>query len=330
MTRYAPQWVQAQSYPASVDRRLIGAVWPQATASGCAVSVQTGTTVMNVAPGWVVVPSANNTGSVLCSSDAVEVVTLDPCPASGTNRIDLVVCQVSSVDIGTAAGDAFIFTFIKGTPAASPAVPALPAGSVALAQVLLIGGGVSVLSANITDLRPAGPNNAQPSTSALVSRTDANGVVWVAKGGVNGGAWLRASDAITARVWRNAAYTPNTAVDVPFDTLHWDPYSCFNVANGRFTAPIPGVYLVIGALTVGSAAAGNIFVAGLFKNGTQTSNGPLGYASAGAQNLTSSATDLVPAAAGDYITVRTGYNPSNLAGITGPMNTWFSLQYLHP
>ena len=30
MTRYTPQWFQAGSYAASVDRRLIGALWPSA------------------------------------------------------------------------------------------------------------------------------------------------------------------------------------------------------------------------------------------------------------------------------------------------------------
>ena len=41
---------------------------------------------VNVAAGQVAVPTQNNTGSTLCTSDAVEVVTLAAAPASGTNR----------------------------------------------------------------------------------------------------------------------------------------------------------------------------------------------------------------------------------------------------
>ena len=155
MTRYTPQWLQTASYPAGSDRRLITALWPSPNASGCAVSVQSAMN-LNVAAGWVAVPSANATGSVLCSSDAVEIVTLDAAPGAGQNRIDLVVCQVASTDIGTAAGDTFSFIKVAGIPGASPAVPATPAGSVALAQVLVIGGSASVVAGNITDLRVLG------------------------------------------------------------------------------------------------------------------------------------------------------------------------------
>ena len=115
MTRYTPLWLQAGSYAAGVDRRLIAAVWPAPVVNGCAVTAATAMNV-NVAAGSVVVPTANNTGSVLCVSDAVEVVTLATAPASGTNRIDYICCQVASTDIGTAAGDAFNFIAVAGVP----------------------------------------------------------------------------------------------------------------------------------------------------------------------------------------------------------------------
>jgi hypothetical protein len=155
MTRYAPQWLQAGSYAASVDRRLIGALWPAAASSGCAVSASAGM-VVNVAAGQVAVPTQNNTGSTLCSSDAVEQVTLTAAPGSGVNRIDLVTCHPRGNDLDGGANTDFIFDHVDGVAAASPAVPATPAGQVALARILVPGGSASVVAGNITDVRPGG------------------------------------------------------------------------------------------------------------------------------------------------------------------------------
>jgi hypothetical protein len=153
MTRFAPQWLQADSYAASVDRRLIGALWPTPASTGCAVTVSSGMT-LNVAAGQVAVPTPNNTGSVLCTSDAVEQVTLTAAPAAGNNRIDLVVCQARGNDLDGGTNNDFIFTNVSGTVAASPTPPAVPAGSVALAQVYVGGGVAAIVPANITDQRP--------------------------------------------------------------------------------------------------------------------------------------------------------------------------------
>jgi hypothetical protein len=160
MTRYAPQWLQSLTYPASVDRRLIGAVWPNPAVSGCAVSVASAMTV-NVAPGQCAVPSANNTGSVLCTSDATETVTLTAAPGSGTNRIDLIVCQTRGNDLDGGANNDFLFTFVTGTPAATPVAPATPVGALVLAQVYVPGGSAAITAPNITDVRvtPLGVSN---------------------------------------------------------------------------------------------------------------------------------------------------------------------------
>lgn len=154
MTRFTPLWLQAGSYAGSVDRRLIGALWPAAASSGCAVTAQAGTMTANVAAGSVAVPTQNGTGSTLCASDATETVTLTAAPGSGTNRIDLIICRPRGNDLDGGANTDFIFDFVTGTPAASPAVPATPAGTVALAQILVIGGAASIVAGNITDVRP--------------------------------------------------------------------------------------------------------------------------------------------------------------------------------
>ena len=153
MTRFTPQWLQAGSYAASIDRRLIGALWPTAATSGMAVTVSAAMT-LNIAAGQCAVPTANNTGSALCSSDAVEQVTLTAAPASGSNRIDLVCCQVRATDIDGGTDNDFIFSVVAGTVAASPVAPAVPNNAVALAQVYVTGGTAAIVAGNITDRRP--------------------------------------------------------------------------------------------------------------------------------------------------------------------------------
>jgi hypothetical protein len=153
MTRYAPQWLQASSYAAGVDRRLLGALWPIPAIAGCAVTPGTGMQVV-VAPGQVAVPTPNNTGTTLCTSDAPENVALIAAPASGNNRIDLIVCQARGNDLDGGVNNDFIFTAIAGVVAATPTVPAIPAGAVAVAQVYVGGGVSSVAAGNITDRRP--------------------------------------------------------------------------------------------------------------------------------------------------------------------------------
>jgi hypothetical protein len=155
MTRYAPLWEQANTYAASLDRRAIAALAGGAypLVSGCAVTVAAGTMNMNIAAGSVIVPSQNNTGSTLCVSDAVETVTSPTAPASGTNRIDVVVCQARGNDLDGGTNNDWLFQVVAGTPAASPTVPATPAGAVAIAQITVIGGAASLAAGNLLDRR---------------------------------------------------------------------------------------------------------------------------------------------------------------------------------
>jgi hypothetical protein len=192
MTRYTPQWLQAGSYAAAADRRLIAALWPAPASAGCAVTPSSGMTV-NVAVGQVAVPSQNSTGSTLCTSDAVEPVTLTAAPASGTNRYDLIVCQPRGNDLDGGANNDFVFTYVTGTAAASPTVPAVPAGAVGLAQIYVPGGSAAVTAGNITDTRPGNlPVPVVPS-SGDTSWTAASGFT-------NGWASLAAPNALRYRL----------------------------------------------------------------------------------------------------------------------------------
>jgi hypothetical protein len=154
VTRYTPLWLQAGSYIAGVDRYLIGAAFPNPDVVGCQVTVGTGMQV-NVARGRVVCPISFSlpVTAVLCAFDATEVVTLAAAPASGTNRIDLIICQPRGADIDGGANNDFLITSVTGAAAATPAAPAVPQNAVALAQIYVAGGSASVVAGNITDLR---------------------------------------------------------------------------------------------------------------------------------------------------------------------------------
>jgi hypothetical protein len=154
VTRFQPQWLQSGSYAASVDRRLLQALWPASASAGASVT-PTGTGMgVQAAPGQVAIPAANGTGSVLCTWDAPEIVTLDPAPPSGTNRTDLVICQARGNDLDGGVNNDFVITFAKG--ADGGAVPAVPPNAAALAQVAVAGGAASIVAGNITDRRPSG------------------------------------------------------------------------------------------------------------------------------------------------------------------------------
>jgi hypothetical protein len=154
MTRFTPLWEQAGSYAASMDRRLIGALWPSARCDGMAVSVDAGTT-LDIQPGYASLPSANNTGSVLCASDAIEQLLLPAAPASGLSRVDVVIIHPRGADLDGGTDNDWIYECVQGAEASSaPPVPATPLGCLAIANVNRPGGSASIAPADITDVRP--------------------------------------------------------------------------------------------------------------------------------------------------------------------------------
>lgn len=176
MTRYTPQWLQAGSYAASVDRRLIGALWPTAASSGGAATVQAGTMSVNVAAGQVAVPSQNSTGSTLCSWDAPETVTHAAAGGSGQNRIDVITCHPRGNDLDGGANNDFIIDIVQGTTVTGTATPpAVPAGQVGLYQVAIAGGSAALVAGNLTDVRPGGLAAVQPASAPRGRVASVNG-----------------------------------------------------------------------------------------------------------------------------------------------------------
>lgn len=101
--------------------------------------------------------------------------------------------------------------------------------------------------------------------SAIQSFADPTGEVWVAKNGVRGGAWLRARDALRARMYRAAAYTTvaTTATRIPYDSVtpNYDLFGLSTTgASAGFTVPIAGMYrLCVVCHLQGAATAGRTF-----------------------------------------------------------------------
>jgi hypothetical protein len=156
MARLTPLWLQNGAFPASVDRRLIGALWPAGGVTGMAPTVVTGTMQIQIATGVAAVPDSRVIGAAyLCSSDAPENVTLAPAPPSGQDRIDLVVVRPRD-SAYTGADNDWILDPIAGIPSANPAVPAVPAGTIAIAQQRVVGGAAVIVAANLVDRRGGG------------------------------------------------------------------------------------------------------------------------------------------------------------------------------
>jgi hypothetical protein len=333
MTRHTPLWLQSGSYAAAVDRQLPGALWPSARCDGCAVTFAAAMSV-NVDAGKVAVPVAG--GTLLCPSDAVEQVTLPAAPAAGTDRIDLIVCHARGTDIDGGVNNDFVFESVQGVAAAPPAAPpSVPVNTARLAQIRLPGGSAAIDPANIYDLRPpslaVGGATAPPplaAGAAFASYVDTSGEVWVAKGGVYGGAWKRARDVIGCRYHRNAAYTAPAPPGGVFgmDTMDYDPYRLYggNV-TGLFTCPIAGVYLVSYQYASQTTANGQYVQATVRKNGAAVA----AYNGYGSQNVYATyaaVTDQIACAAGDTLA---GWMQGSIAmsGLTG-VGAYIAISYL--
>lgn len=108
---------------------------------------------VDIAPGRALIDGddiANQQNYFVVSETIVEL----PVPAADvTNpRIDLVVLRVLDSDAGV-VGDEALVELIEGTPAGSPTVPSVPATAVPLAQIAVGANVLSILNANITDVR---------------------------------------------------------------------------------------------------------------------------------------------------------------------------------
>jgi len=98
------------------------------------------------------------------------------------------------------------------------------------------------------------------STAPLTTFTDSLGQIWVAKGGVHGGAWAYARDVLHMRYAVNNAFNTlgTTALTISWDTAFRDPYGINTTAlpTTSFTIPLAGLWRFRFSSTVTASANG--------------------------------------------------------------------------
>ena len=284
MSRYI-QWLQNGVYPASVDRLLIGALWPRAASVGLAASPQPGTMNVTLTAGQVAVPTGVN-AAVLCSSDQTEIVTHQAAPPSGQSRIDLIIARPRSGDLGPAGPDDFIFDVVTGVAAASPSVPALPATTALLHVVTIPGGSVAITAGMIADARPGGL--AVPAYAGTVARAPFGAVSL-------------------------SGLTP-----LPFAAPTFDPLGGF--ATAAFTCRLAGFYQVQAVITIVGVPAANGPAYRIQKNNTDYSTGNGFNGGSAAAQISYTLADIIQLAIGDTLRCAVGNTGGSIAASTGSMS----------
>ena len=97
-----------------------------------------------------------------------------------------------------------------------------------------------------------------------------------------------------------------TGADMLFDKRTTNRGSVYTASNGRFTAPITGLYRLKYTFLRDDSSAGNVTYFGVFKNGAQLLEaGGASYTSAGTTNYSVTTNETVVSLnATDYLTIR--------------------------
>jgi hypothetical protein len=155
--RTPPSWQQNASHPAENDRLTTQGIWRTTgilKSTDLAVSANGVPNMsVNVALGWAAIVGdyTTNMGAYIAYNDATTNLTITT--ANGSNpRIDK-ICMTISDSYYTGALNQVAFNVVAGTPAGTPAAPATPTNSIALATVYVGAGATSIVTGNITDTR---------------------------------------------------------------------------------------------------------------------------------------------------------------------------------
>lgn len=160
--------------------------------------------------------------------------------------------------------------------------------------------------------------------TTIQSFTDPQGFVWVAKNGVNGGAWKMARDVVHARVYRAAAFTIAVGAALMFDTVAGamaeDDYGLYSTATGEFSCPVAGIYLISCKTGFSSIVDVNAADIRIHKNGAFFVYGGGVYQSVvfAGQGIALVATPTTTrCAAGDTLQIHTAAGGPALTGLVG-------------
>lgn len=173
MTQLNPNWIQASTYSARLDRQVIKASWSEGVLSGMKVSQRASggpAMFVDIAVGVAVIYGDDQTdqGAYLATITALETVGIAAAPGSNSRK-DLVYLRINDPNAGGPAGSNSAIGVVTGTAAPSPVVPALPTSALPLAVVTVSVGQVQVVDANILSTRiPAYGKDANPPGTPMV------------------------------------------------------------------------------------------------------------------------------------------------------------------
>lgn len=156
MTQLNPNWIQALTYSARLDRQVVKAMYTEGVISGMKVAQRGAGANMSVdipvGVGVIYGDDQADQGAYLVTCTVLENVVIAAAPGSNSRR-DLVYWRINDPNAGGPAGSNSAFGVVTGTAAASPTLPALPTSAIPLAEVLVTAGDVTVVTAKITTLR---------------------------------------------------------------------------------------------------------------------------------------------------------------------------------
>jgi len=211
-----PSWLQNGSHPAENDRLTQQALWATTgVINMTSMEVTANSPVaMNVlvSSGWAAIVGTTQPlmGTYVAFNDDNVLLTITT--ANATNpRWDLIVATVND-SYYSGASDNVVYQVIAGTPASSPAVPATPANSIALAKVYVGAAVLSINSGNITDLRVEVTTNVPSNPGDITGVTAGTGL---SGGGTAGDVTVSIDTAVTvdkttAQVLTNKDLTSGT------------------------------------------------------------------------------------------------------------------------